>query len=135
MKPDVKLIYHNCGNASAVFDDLIECGVDALQPLEVKAGLDVVRLKQRYGRKVAFVGNMDAQRVLPGDKAGIKRALLRNLSAAREGGYIPMSDHSVPVTVPVSNFDYYVSLLREYGTYPLELERSDEKTGPSHERS
>ncbi len=121
MKPDVKIVYHNCGNASAVFDDLIECGVDALQPLEVKAGLDVVRLKERYGTKVAFVGNMDAQHVLPGHAEGIKRALLRNLNAARGGGYIPMSDHSVPFSVPVGNFDYYISLLRQYGKYPLQL--------------
>ncbi len=127
MKPDVRLIYHNCGNASPVFDDLIECGIDAIQPLEVKAGLDVVDLKRKYGQRVAFVGNMDVQKVLPGDREGIRRALLRNLNAAKGGGYIPMSDHSVPDTVSVENFDYYMSLLRANGTYPLNLEELDER--------
>jgi uroporphyrinogen decarboxylase len=128
-KPDIRFIYHNCGNASAVFDDLIECGIDAIQPLEVKAGLDVVELKRKYGRRVAFVGNMDAQHVLPGDTEGIRRALLRNLNAAKGGGYIPMSDHSVPDTVSVSNFDYYSSLLRRHGRYPLDLGELDEEMG------
>ena len=128
-KPDIRFIYHNCGNASAVFDDLIECGIDAIQPLEVKAGLDVVELKRKYGRRVAFVGNMDARQVLPGDREGIRRALLRNLNAAKGGGYIPMSDHSVPDTVSVSNFDYYVSLHRRHGRYPLDLGEFDEEVG------
>lgn len=126
VKPDIKFIYHNCGNASAIFDELIDCGIDAIQPLEVKAGLDVVELKRKYGKRVAFVGNIDAQSVLPGSREGIKRALLRNLNAAKGGGYIPMSDHSVPNTVSVSNYDYYISLLKEYGTYPLHLGEYDE---------
>ena len=132
-KPDIRFIYHNCGNASVVFDDLIECGIDAIQPLEVKAGLDVVELKRRYGRRVAFVGNMDAQRVLPGDRSVIRSTLLRNLNAAKGGGYIPMSDHSVPPTVSPSNFDYYISLLREHGQYPLALGEFDLDVSPSTE--
>jgi uroporphyrinogen decarboxylase len=124
-KPDIKFIYHNCGNASAVFEDLIECGLDAIQPLEVKAGLDVVALKRKYGRRVAFVGNLDAQRVLPGERALIRKTVLRNLNAAKGGGYIPMSDHSVPPTVSPQSFDYYVSLLRTHGRYPLELGEFD----------
>ena len=130
-KPDLKFIYHNCGNASTVFDDLIECGIDAIQPLEVKAGLDVVDLKRKYGSRVAFVGNMDAQRVLPGDRSIIRKAVLRNLNAAKGGGYIPMSDHSVPPAVSPSNFDYYVSVVREYGTYPLDLGEFDEEVSPA----
>lgn len=126
-KPGIKIIYHNCGNASAVFDDLIECGVDAIQPLEVKAGLDVVALKRKYGNRVAFMGNIDAQNVLPADENTIEKALMRNLNAAKGGGYIPMSDHSVPNNVPVSNFDYYIALLRDHGSYPLNLGDYDEQ--------
>ena len=124
-KPDIKLLYHGCGNASAIFDELIECGVDAYQSLEVKAGLDVVELKKKYRNRLAFVGNIDVRDVLTGDKPGLERDVLRRLNAAKGGGYIPMSDHSVPDNVPVENYDYYMSLLEQYGKYPLRLGEYD----------
>ena len=124
-KPDIKLLYHGCGNASEVFDDLIECGIDAYQPLEVKAGLDVVELKKKYKNRLAFVGNIDVRDVLTGDKETLKRDVLRRLNAAKGGGYIPMSDHSVPPNVPVENYDFYSELLARYGTYPLQLGEHD----------
>ncbi len=124
-KPDIKLLYHGCGNAAAIFDELIECGIDAYQALEVKAGLDVVELKKKYRNRLAFVGNIDVRDVLTGDRAGLKRDVLRRLNAAKGGGYIPMSDHSVPDNVPVENYDYYMELLRRYGNYPLRLGEHD----------
>jgi hypothetical protein len=120
-KPDLKILYHGCGNALPIYDDLIECGIDAYQSLEVKAGLDVVELKQRYKDSLAFVGNIDVRDVLTGDPACIRADVLRRLNAAKGGGYIPMSDHSVPDNVPVANYDYYRELVDDYGYYPLNL--------------
>jgi len=124
-KPDIRLIYHGCGNAVAVFDELIECGIDAYQTLEVKAGLDVIELKKKYGNRLAFIGNIDAANVLPGDMETMKKDVLRRLNAAKGGGYIPMSDHSVPDTVSVENYDYYIQLIKDYGKYPLQLGEYD----------
>jgi uroporphyrinogen-III decarboxylase len=124
-KPDLKILYHGCGNAAAIFDELIECGIDAYQALEVKAGLDVVELKKKYRNRLAFVGNIDARDVLTGSRQALKRDVLRRLNAAKGGGYIPMSDHSVPDNVPVENYDYYVELLERYGNYPLRLGEHD----------
>ncbi len=124
-KPDIKLLYHGCGNAAAIFDELIECGIDAYQSLEVKAGLDVVELKKRYRNRLAFVGNIDVRDVLTGSREALKRDVLRRLNAAKGGGYIPMSDHSVPDNVPVENYDYYMELLERYGRYPLRLGEQD----------
>jgi uroporphyrinogen-III decarboxylase len=87
-KPDIKLIYHGCGNATAIYDELIECGIDAYQTLEVKAGLDVVELKKEYKNKLAFVGNIDTRDILPGDPETMKKDVLRRLNAAKGGGYI-----------------------------------------------
>lgn len=120
-KPDIKILYHGCGNASAIFEDLIECGIDAYQSLEVKAGLDVVDLKKKFRNRLAFVGNIDVRDVLTGDMADLKSDVLRRLNAAKGGGFIPMSDHSVPDNVPVENYDYYRELLEQYGYYPLSL--------------
>jgi hypothetical protein len=124
-KPDLKILYHGCGNASVIFDDLIECGIDAYQSLEVKAGLDVVELKKKYRNRLAFVGNIDVRDVLTGDKRNLERDVLRRLNAAKGGGYIPMSDHSVPDNVPVDNYDFYMDLINAYGQYPLRLGKHD----------
>ncbi len=124
-KTDLKVLYHGCGNASAIFDDLIECGIDAYQSLEVKAGLDVVELKKKYKNRLAFVGNIDVRDVLTGDKSNLERDVLRRLNAAKGGGYIPMSDHSVPDNVPVENYDFYMDLVNTYGKYPLQLGEHD----------
>ena len=124
-KPELKILYHGCGNASAIFDDLIECGIDAYQSLEVKAGLDVVELKKKYRNRLAFVGNIDVRDVLTGDKHDLERDVLRRLNAAKGGGYIPMSDHSVPDNVPIENYDFYMDLINTYGKYPLDLGEHD----------
>jgi hypothetical protein len=53
------VIYHGCGNVKAIFQDFIEIGVDAYNPLEAKAGMDVIDLRRRFGHQIAFCGNSD----------------------------------------------------------------------------
>jgi hypothetical protein len=116
----LKTIYHGCGNASAVFEDMIEIGVDVYNPLEAKAGLDVVDLKRQYGNRWSFNGNLDVRVLATNDKDQIRREVLRKLNAAKGGGYIIQSDHSVPDNVDPASYDYVVQLVREHGKYPLE---------------
>ncbi len=115
------LVYHGCGDSRAIFGDLVEAGIDAYQPLEVKAGMDVLELKEKYGNSIAFMGNIDAQNVLTGPKKDLKRDLLHKLKAAIGGGYIPSSDHSINSDISASNYDYFIGLLKKYGKYPLDL--------------
>lgn len=124
-KPDIRLVYHGCGNATAIYDDLIECGIDGYHSLEVKSGIDIIDLKKKHKNKLAYIGNIDCRDVFPGSKESLKKDLLRKLNAAKGGGYIPSADHSVPDNVPVENYDYFVNLIREYGKYPLELGEYD----------
>ena len=119
----LKTIYHGCGNSSAVFEDLIEAGVDAYNPLEAKAGLDVVDLKRRFGRRWAFNGNIDVRVLATNDRAKVRREVLRKLNAAKGGGYILQSDHSMPDNVAPATYDYVIKLVRQYGRYPLKLGR------------
>lgn len=124
-KTDIKLIYHGCGNAEAVFNDIIECGIDGYHSLEVKAGIDVINLKKKYKNRLSYIGNIDCRDILPGSKENLKKDVLRKLNAAKGGGYIPSADHSVPSNVSVENYDYFINLIREYGKYPLELGEYD----------
>jgi len=122
----LQVIYHGCGDASAVFDDLIEAGVDAYNPLEAKAGLDVVDLKRRYGDRWAFNGNIDVRVLATNDRDAVRREVLTKLNAAKGGGFILQSDHSVPDNVAPATYDYLMRLVREHGTYPLDLGEFDQ---------
>jgi len=122
----LKVIYHGCGNALPVYDDLIEMGVDGYNPVEAKAGLDVVDLKRRFAGRLAFAGNIDVRVLATGDREAVRREVLRKLNAGKGGGFILQSDHSVPDNVAPAIYDEVVRLTREYGTYPLDLGEFDE---------
>ena len=120
------VIYHGCGNVNRIFEDFIEIGVDAYNPLEAKAGLGrhrpapplrpPHRLLRQHGRDrfgpAAATKNSSA-------------AVLTKLNAAKGGGFIFQSDHSVPGNVSPGNYDYVVQLVRRHGVYPLHLEEFD----------
>ncbi|KPJ84813.1 MAG: hypothetical protein AMS17_15485 [Spirochaetes bacterium DG_61] len=115
------VIYHGCGNVNKIFEDFIEISVDAYNPLEAKAGLDVIDLRRRYGHRIGFCGNMDVMKWADESMDELKKIVLTKLNAAKGGGFIFQSDHSVPNSVSGERYDYVVKLVREYGTYPLEL--------------
>ena len=121
----LKAVYHGCGDASAVFEDLIEAGVDCYNPLEAKAGLDVVDLKRRFGDRLAFNGNIDVRVLATNDRDAVRKEVLTKLNAAKGGGYIIQSDHSMPDNVDPTTYAYMRELVREYGKYPLDLGEFD----------
>lgn len=119
------VIYHGCGNVKAILPDFIELGIDGYNPLEAKAGQDVVELRRKYGHSISFCGNSDVRVWESGDRGAIRREVLRKLAAARGGGYVFMSDHSVTSGVSGATYDYIIRLVREHGGYPLELGEFD----------
>jgi uroporphyrinogen decarboxylase len=119
------VIYHGCGNVARIFEEFIELGVDAYNPLEAKAGLDVIDLRRRFGHRIGFCGNMDVMVWASGDRAAIRQAVLTKLNAAKGGGFIFQSDHSVPHSIAPADYDYVVGLVRKHGLYPLQLEEFD----------
>ena len=126
-KNNLPVIYHGCGNVELILEDFIEMKLDAYNPLEVKAGLDAVNLKQRFGNKLAYCGNNNIQVWETGNRELIKRDVLRKLNAAKGGGFIFQSEHSVSSDVSGHTYDYIVKLVREYGKYPLQLGEFDLK--------
>ncbi len=120
------VIYHGCGNVKPILKDYIEIGVDALNPLEAKADLDAVELRKEYGHELGICGNSNIQNWESGDMAVIREEVLRKLNAAKGGGYIFQSDHSVASDVSGGIYDKIIKLVREYGNYPLDLGDFDE---------
>ena len=126
-KHGLPVIYHGCGNVHLIFEDFIEIGVDAYNPLEAKASMDAVELKRKFGDQIGYCGNSNIQIWETGDKELIKSEVLRKLNAAKNGGFIFQSDHSVSSEVSGHTYDYIVNLVREYGKYPLSLGSFDEE--------
>jgi len=106
-------IYHGCGDAREIFDDLVEMGLDGYNPLEAKAGLDVVELKRQYAGRLAFVGNIDVRVLERGDPDAIRQEVTRKLQAARGGGWVFQSDHSISSSVAPESYELAIATLRE----------------------
>ncbi len=119
------VIYHGCGNVSRLFEDYIETGIDAYNPLEVKAGLDVVDLRRQLGHRLAFCGNMDVLAWAEAPLEELERTVLTKLNAAKGGGLIFQSDHSVPGNISADRYEYVLNLVRTHGRYPLDLGEYD----------
>lgn len=116
----IMTVYHGCGRSLAIFEDLIEAGVDVYNPLEAKAGMDPVELKQKYGDRIAFYGGLDTRLLGEGNWEDIEKEVLYKLKAAKGGGYLPASDHSVAGNVNPRWYDRMISLLKQKGTYPIQ---------------
>ncbi|MBP5631270.1 MAG: hypothetical protein J6Y21_00710 [Clostridia bacterium] len=107
---------HSCGDVMTRVDDLIEIGIDALNPLEVKAGMDPVGLKKRVGDKLVLHGGINA--VLWDNKEAIVSEIERVVPILKEnGGYIFSSDHSIPNSVSLENMKAIVATVKEAGKY------------------
>ena len=111
------LICHSCGKIDVLIPRFIEAGFAAIQPLEAKCGQDVRELKDLYGGRITFFGNIDI-RALSGTREDVYNEVMGKLPKAMEGGgYIFHSDHSVPPTVSFDNYRYAVELVKEHGVY------------------
>lgn len=107
---------HSCGFIEPLLPDIIETGVDMLNPLEVKAGMDPFKLKSLYGDKLAFHGGINAQ--LWDDIELVKAEMERIIPAIKEGGgYIFASDHSIPNSVSLQNMTEIAKLAHQLGKY------------------
>jgi uroporphyrinogen decarboxylase len=112
----VRVHLHSCGDVRTLIPDLIEIGVDMLNPCEVKAGMDPAWLKKTYGDRLAFHGGVNAALF---DKPDLLWAQMREAVPVlkQRGGYLLSSDHSVPDSVSLPTFTEFVRLGKELGTY------------------
>jgi uroporphyrinogen decarboxylase len=112
------VVLHCDGLVESLIPHLIEAGIDCLQPLEVKAGMDLVKLKKLYGGRIALVGGMDARELISNDLGRVRKELECKLPAAMAGGgYVLQVDHSVPNQVRYETYKYFVEQGLEMGTY------------------
>lgn len=122
---NLPVIYHGDGDVRPILEDYIEIGVDAYNPLEAKAGLDAIALRRRYGHRLGMCGNMDVIAWAGEPEEALKRNVLTKLNAAKGGGFIFQSDHSIPGNISGPRYEYVLNLVRQHGNYPLQLGEFD----------
>jgi uroporphyrinogen decarboxylase len=112
------VILHSDGNLWPLIPHFIEAGIDCLQPLEVKAGMDVRELKRQFGDQLAFMGGINVMAMYDPDPKVIEEEIRTKFEVAKVGGgYIYHSDHSVPPNVSLQQYERIMELVRKYGEY------------------
>jgi uroporphyrinogen decarboxylase len=118
-KVPVRIFYHSCGAIAPLLPDLIESGIDILNPVQVSAaGMDTRELKRQFGRDLTFYGGgVDTQRILPHGTPGEVRAEVRRRieDLAPGGGFIFNTVHNIQADVPPQNIVAMWETLQEYG--------------------
>jgi uroporphyrinogen decarboxylase len=99
--------YHCCGSLRSIVEDLVEIGMDVLNPVQCDCpGMDPLELKREFGGRLAFMGGVDTHGVLPnGSVTDVRRAtasLLQGMDAG-SGGYILAASHTIPPETPDDN--------------------------------
>lgn len=118
---DAPLLFHSCGAVREFIPDLIECGVDALNPVQISArGMDPGELKRDFGKDITFWGGgVDTQYVLNRcSPAEVKDSVRKNIELlAPGGGFVFCQVHNIQPDVPLQNIYAMFEALDEYGVY------------------
>jgi uroporphyrinogen decarboxylase len=112
------VIMHSCGFVEPLLPGMVEAGIDALQAIEVKAGMDLLRIYERFGDRIALMGGLDVRPIAANDREGVRRELEWKIPIVRKrNGFILHSDHSIPESTDYDTYRYFLDLGRQLGTY------------------
>ena len=110
------VMYHTCGAVSGIIGDLIECGVDILDPVQVSAaGMDVENLAARFRNRIAFHGAISTQTTLPfASVQEVRREVIRTIETLGPLRLIVAPDQDLIGDVPTANIEAMFEAVREY---------------------
>ncbi|MBS6194912.1 MAG: hypothetical protein KH828_04960 [Clostridiales bacterium] len=115
INPEIIIFYHSCGTVTSFIPDLIECGVDVLNPIQSEC-MDFQEIYDQYGGKISFHGTIGTQTTMPfGTPDGVREYVKKNLDiAAKYGGLFVAPTHLLEPEVPWENILAYVEACRNY---------------------
>lgn len=107
---------HSCGNVTRIMDDLVELGVECLNPIQPEC-MDIYGIKEKYGNKMAFYGGISTQRTLPfGTPQEVEAEARRVIEAmSKNGGYITAPSQEIQEDVPYENLCALINTAKQYG--------------------
>jgi uroporphyrinogen decarboxylase len=113
--PEVLISYHTCGYIEPFIPDLIDAGVDILNPVQPEC-MDFKEIHDKYGSQISFSGTIGTQKLMPfGTPKEVKQEVIRNLDIAGEkGGLFCCPTHLLEPEVPWKNIEAYVAACNEY---------------------
>lgn len=107
---------HSCGDIMKLLPDIVETGIDILNPIEIKAGMDALGIKAQYGDRLALHGGINA--VLWDQKDAVIAEIERCMPTLKQhGGYIFASDHSIPNSVSLCTIQEVIAAVKHEGAY------------------
>lgn len=124
-KGGLKFFLHSCGDIITIFEDIINCGVDAIHPIEpttANAEFDIFKLYEKYGDQITLVGNVSPQDLADQPPVVIEnyvKELIEKLAPG--GGFILSSGHSINPAIKLENFLVMHETLKKYGKYPIQV--------------
>jgi uroporphyrinogen decarboxylase len=99
------------GNIDLLLPIWIEAGIDHIWPFEVQAGMDVNKVRDKYGHSLAMLGGIDKRCVAAGGET-MRREVERVMPVVEDGGYIPELDHSAPPDISWPDYCAYIEYLK-----------------------
>jgi uroporphyrinogen decarboxylase len=112
------VIMHSCGFVEPLVPGMIEAGIDCLQVIEVKAGMDLLRLYRDFGSRLSLMGGIDVRCLYSNDPEIVLRELQEKIPEVKgRYGYVLHSDHSIPYQVEYDTYRFFVERGLELGTY------------------
>ena len=114
-----RVFYHSCGNINSVLEDLADMGIDAINNIQVRAGMNLAEVKARVGSRVAIAGNVDATEIMCQDNQSLIADAIQNVIdiAGGDGGLIIATDHSFHKGIPTKNILYFLETAKELGKF------------------
>jgi uroporphyrinogen decarboxylase len=112
----LKVMVHSCGYVEPLVPGMIEAGMDCLQAMEVKAGMDLPTLYEKFGDRISFWGGIDARALISNDFAQLDAEIEKKIGPVLRGGggYILSSDHSEPPEVNYETIRHFIDYGRAF---------------------
>ena len=115
---DMKVLLHCDGDGRELIPILVDIGLDCLEPLEVKANMDLKTIKDKYGDKLTLMGGIDTRIIEEGMDEELENEIKTKFKIGKKGGgYIYHSDHSITEKVSFKRFCFLMELIKKYGKY------------------
>ena len=117
---NIKIAFHSDGNIEQIIDDLVEVGVDLLNPIQPES-MNPGQIKKRYGNKISLWGSISVQRTLPfGSMKDVENEVKERVrSCGTGGGFLIAPEQPIQLDVPLENIDVFYRSVKKYGKYPI----------------
>jgi uroporphyrinogen decarboxylase len=109
------VVFHSDGNIRDILDGLVDAGIDAINPVEPRAGMDVPELRAKYGERLAYIGGLCNSNILPaGSNEQVRSHVERILEAGNEGGLV-IGSHSIGPDISLARFEFVMDVCADHG--------------------